>query len=535
MKAKACTRCRQSKLRCNSDITAPGPCSRCLSLDSPCVFDRSFQSTSRTRRLVELEAEVKRLREVAGPTHDVQVPPTDPSMSTRPEITATQPSHLAALADKTIGDVTLTACRVAELFQLFFTQCHPYLPFSMATDPELIYAKSQLLFWAICAVAPAPPPSPGLQPQIQAMLGQVVVSPPRSVEAVQALLILCMWPFPFYSTLGDPSFLYSGIATQIGLQIGLHKPGLAQEFSSRQQVLEVSDEVRTSTWMACYVVGQMQGGRLGVPSPVQVDVPMLDIPDILDRNCPLTALCRISRITIHFTTMIGASTRNATGLLDPPTRIDLVKYFSKEFDKLHESHLHDMSLPIKVAYLTSKLQLWSFILHDDIACSQDVIEFFYQAEEDACAILQIATKESLPNCPFHLTRSVLYSALILIEILASPFSRQPKALYEEVQLAARLLSSASRIEDDHAQRWSRHLQKLVTLRDLKRTPPIRSRMAASIVYDAIRVMKEHLNLSSAERPLGSVIQTSADGSGADFPPEYFDLDGVNWDDLEGLF
>jgi hypothetical protein len=171
MKAKACTRCRQSKLRCDSDAKSPDACTRCRSINKPCIVDRSFQCTSKKRRLLELESEVKRLREAA------------------------------------------------------------------------------------------------------VMVGQVAINPPRSIEVVQVLLVLCMWPFPFYSTLGDPSFPYFGLATQIGLQIGLHRPSLSQEFSSKKQVLDVREDVRKTTWMACYVVNQMQVGRLGVPLSISADYP----------------------------------------------------------------------------------------------------------------------------------------------------------------------------------------------------------------------------------------------------------------------
>ena len=372
-----------------------------------------------------------------------------------------------------------------------------------------------------------------LQPHIKNLVGQIVVDPPRSVEVVQALLILCMWPFPFYSTLSDPSFLYAGLATQISLQIGLHRADRAQEFSSRKQVLEVSDEVRRSTWMACCIVGQMQGpGRLGIPSPVQADVALSSVLDGPSLDCPLTALYRISRLATQFSSLIGASARSPDGLLAPAARIEMVRFFSGELDSFRKSHTLDSSLPIKIAYLTARLQLYSFILHDDISRTQDVIQFYYQAEEDAIASIQLATEQTTPGLPFHLVRAVLYSALVLIEILASPFSQQPKTLYDQVQLAAQYLTSAIRVEDDHASRWSNHLRKLVTLRDLKRTPPIRSRMAASLMYNAIRIMKEHRVIESYTEPESLMLVNRSE---MEISLDNFDLDIINWDELEKLF
>jgi hypothetical protein len=192
-------------------------------------------------------------------------------MSTQFELAAATPN--ACLQDKSLGNVHLTAAQVTELFRVYFLQCHPYLPFTISTDPETTNEKCPLLFWVICAVASSTGTMLDLQPHIQVMVGQVAINPPRSIEVVQALLVLCMWPFPFYSTLGDPSFPYCGLATQIGLQIGLHRPSLSQEFSSKKQVLDVREDVRKTTWMACYVVNQMQVGRLGVPLSISADYP----------------------------------------------------------------------------------------------------------------------------------------------------------------------------------------------------------------------------------------------------------------------
>jgi len=63
MKGKACARCRQCKLRCDSDMAAPASCSRCRGVNAVCVMDTNYQRVSKTRRLMELEAEVTRVRQ----------------------------------------------------------------------------------------------------------------------------------------------------------------------------------------------------------------------------------------------------------------------------------------------------------------------------------------------------------------------------------------------------------------------------------------------------------------------------------------
>jgi len=422
----------------------------------------------------------------------------------------------------------LTAAQVTQCFRTFFLQCHPWLDFSIPTSPEAVYAKNPLLFWVICAVSSSTNTMLKLQPGIQAMIGKVVVNPPRSVETVQALLILCMWPFPFYSTLDDPSFVYCGIATQIALQIGLHRPGLSQEFSKRKEVLEIDDHVRNGTWMACYIVSQTQTARLGLRHPIQADFAflhhILETPEY--SNTSLVGLCHLSRFTAQFTSIIGADAQNQSGLLEPYARIGMVKYFKKELETLQKTHFPKMSQVIELSFLTSRLQLLSFVLHDDIPQSPDIIELFYQADLDASALILTASERNLSRCPFHLARSVLYAALVLIKIVASPYAQQPQVIFDQITLASRTLSTAIKVPNDHAERWSRHLQQLIAIRDFKRTPSVRSRMSASLVYDTIRVLKEHLDATSPapapEFPVWMNPETTAG---------LIDLDGLNWDSL----
>lgn len=215
----------------------------------------------------------------------------------------------------------------------------------------------------------------------------------------------------------------------------------------------------------------------------------------------------------------------------------MVRFFGAELETLQKEHFPDMSQIIEISYLTSKLHLWSFILHEDIPRSSDVIESYYKAEHDAASLILLASEKNLSRCPFHIARSVLYAALTLLRILASPYARQPTVIYDQIMLASRTLSSAVKVSDDHAQRWSKHLQQLVALRDRKRTPPIRARMSASLVYDAIRVMKEHINvpenqqdqqIESAEAVNIPSWMNFETGAGL------LDLDGLDWDDIGAI-
>ena len=62
--------------------------------------------------------------------------------------------------------------------------------------------------------------------------------------------------------------------------------------------------------------------------------------------------------------------------------------------------------------------------------------------------------------------------------------------------------------------------------DFRRTPLVRSRMSASLVYDTLRVLKEHLDVTSpALAPEFPVWMNPEATAGL------MDLDGLNWDSL----
>ena len=74
---------------------------------------------------------------------------------------------------------------------------------------------------------------------------------------VKALCLLCTWPFPTSSTSSDPTFMLSGVMMQLAMQIGLHRPSHAQDFSKFRMELqedELKDRVRT--WAIVTVVSQ---------------------------------------------------------------------------------------------------------------------------------------------------------------------------------------------------------------------------------------------------------------------------------------
>lgn len=503
MRAKACTRCRQLKLGCDADKTAPSACSRCRSLDHPCKFDRKFQRTSKAQQLHELQKEVHQLQKAlsqakcssATAGHSIHHDHPDGPHTAPNLLHANELSNCSRTPDKILGELRLSEIEVTGLFRDFFGRCHIYLPFNIIGSSEALYHSCPLLFWAICMV-PAPPAIRSkLEPQLKGLVSNVILEPPGSVEIVQALLILCMWPPSFSWNRHDSSLLYSGIAIHMGLQLGLHRPTLAREFSLDDDHLQAEPdcETKTTTWLACYIVSQMQVARSGLPLPFPEDSILVAAFDDLKVSPDLSLLCHIYRLLGQSAKVIGTNGPSLSGLVDPITRVNMVMMFRVQFCTLWERLLPYKCNRLEFSFLGARLQLWSFVLHDDIQLSTEVFDIVNMAKEDAMRLLQISCETNLSLVPFYVRRSICYAALMLVKLLRYPCIRSAhETIWDQIELARVSLSSSIGPSDGDVHHGiDRLLQAAPYLEGKGMGPPTQSRMTYSMVFDFIRSYRRH--------------------------------------------
>lgn len=84
------------------------------------------------------------------------------------------------------------------------------------------------------------------------MLSEYLTRSIRSIWTIQALLLLCLWPFPVASQLDDPSWEYCGMAVAAALKMGLDD----SPASWGEAIRPSSDELtwRSKTWLGCLCV-----------------------------------------------------------------------------------------------------------------------------------------------------------------------------------------------------------------------------------------------------------------------------------------
>lgn len=144
---------------------------------------------------------------------------------------------------------------------------------------------------------------------------------------------------------------------------------------------------------------------------------------------------------------------------------------------------------VEFAFLSSRLQLCSFALHEDILFSVDVIGIIYQAEQDAMRLIQIAEK-NLSLVPFYACRSVCYAALILLKLLKYSCVTQHEHIWDHIERARLALGATAKTDGDVHQGIDRLLQAATFLQEKKANPPTQFRMTFSVVFNILRAYQE---------------------------------------------
>ena len=168
---------------------------------------------------------------------------------------------------------------VTDLQDSFRTDYAPQLPFlDKLKSPNAQYVSSPFLFWAIIGVGCR---TYARNPTLLAVLAPAVLAAalstlnsPVTLQTIQALLTLLHWPFPKTSATSDLLYPLTGALINMAMQIGLHLPISAQEFSKVRLSLDTTEiERRARTWGFCQLIHLRSGVPKGSPAPAVFDIP----------------------------------------------------------------------------------------------------------------------------------------------------------------------------------------------------------------------------------------------------------------------
>jgi hypothetical protein len=335
----------------------------------------------------------------------------------------------------TVEDVSLNAGELDSYMSYFFENMHCHFPF--LERPFLqseTLSSSPLLFWTIIAI------SSGfqnralyreLQPIVRRLLALGIFPFAGSQEICQALCLLCLWPFEASQPNDDPTFLYSGMASHIAMQIGLHRPQFKHEFKNVNEPSVKPQETPSSRWMtwcACVFVEHQQASKVGVPSSVrdhwvlQQSLNHTEPDESPQLPCVLRKQLLLALLRDRY--MIAASWDGATasGLCEPPTRLSILQLFSSELDHF-EARSSPLETTTSVLVNATRVHIAGFCLAADMALVEHqalqttIILLLRRGIASAAAILDILTPLPWETLPVHILRAILHAGLLIAQLL----------------------------------------------------------------------------------------------------------------------
>ena len=304
-RTKACTACRQVKLKCNAKDVYPAPCARCVAQDLECRMDSSFKRVPARKQLEEVTNRLMNLQRSLGLNEEFTAPSSSrpsPGGPVRHSQSETHGSHSERLLEHasqglrthsaapsaadsdpaspheskfldsidepaegqwTLGTVTLEYSQVLRLFRHFDKVLWRHAPFVEPLGSlHRLHKTSELLFWTMVLVS-ARLNSDGdsatiwsslIQPH-RALLFSTIFVTKQKLETIHAILLLCTWPYPVLSQFDDPTWLLCGVVIHMAISIGLHKPDHGHEYGLHNNDQIIGDwYCRNMTWMACFAI-----------------------------------------------------------------------------------------------------------------------------------------------------------------------------------------------------------------------------------------------------------------------------------------
>jgi len=144
----------------------------------------------------------------------------------------------------------------------YFEHFHDYFPIIRCRDPDKIYESAPILFWTIIIIAARrfakdETVLPFLTESLPAEVWGAMGNPPLRIGVINALLLLCAWPFTTIRFLRDPSTIFSSIAMSSCFLIGLHTGrGEHPELVNTNFQIHNTDEEATYTWAGFNIISQ---------------------------------------------------------------------------------------------------------------------------------------------------------------------------------------------------------------------------------------------------------------------------------------
>ncbi|KZV73082.1 hypothetical protein PENSPDRAFT_649168 [Peniophora sp. CONT] len=178
---------------------------------------------------------------------------------------ALRPAPLAHEPPAILKDSIVTPALAETLFQSYFTYMNPSV--SLLDDalytPQSTYWRSPFLFTVIVAIASRyshPDLYPIAMTYARRAAAHSFLSGAKRVEAVQAFILLALYPQPVVKWEDDRCFLFLGHAIRLAVDMNLHHPATAR---ARNEAHARELLNRTRCWLNCFNLDRSMGSQYG--------------------------------------------------------------------------------------------------------------------------------------------------------------------------------------------------------------------------------------------------------------------------------
>lgn len=430
---------------------------------------------------------------------------------------------------KRLEDVALTLESIQELHKRFFTLFSPFLPFlNPERTPDEFFRRSPLLFWTIITIGARQYHADrelfsALSGPLTRLVWATMAEIPQSHHVVKALILLCAWPLPTSSTSTDPSFMYCGLMMKIALQIGLHRPSHAQDFSKfRIELREIELQDRVVVWSVCNIVAQRICTLFGQPSMTIYDWTLGPKPIENNPNyelpAPILNRLLIEKFIDKVSRTLYMNEHDPVGLVADSERRQYVSLLSNSYADLEDRLRKDTS-PITRIYLkAAALHLWlsAFFSPPSLpSYREDMLKLYNATTEflEACLSLESESSVSLPssythglslscatNYIFYMMLAAGFSLLKLMHNFLSQVEADTRGAQELLTRTLWALRNMSVVENDLAERLSEVLAQVWKSGRVRAEPShnigeqsyddslqlkVKCRMSMSLVFDSV--------------------------------------------------
>ncbi|KAF5518549.1 Regulatory protein LEU3 [Colletotrichum aenigma] len=390
--------------------------------------------------------------------------------------------------------------------------------------PHEYYELSGLLFWVIISIGARrlksqPTLLPKLARNVIDLLWRTVRTAPYSVHVVQAIALICTWPFPTSSSTSDPTFMLTGLMIQMGVQMGLNRPVDAQDFSKAPLELTEKELAEwTRTWEACMIVSQSATIGCGLQTPLQQYGSGIsqdngvrnDIESAVD-NAKFKYNLMIETFRSRVTMALMDQPRDARH--QPATRERLILYrlFNKEITEIEGKNLNISSATeVKTWHSTAaRLHLHAFYLFDHASSEgyeERICALYVTASSliDSSRMLDERQVQFFDYCPFFCYQIFVCASMIVLRIASNGHFRSLVDATEGMKLveaSITALRKMSVVNNDLPARLGDVIGFFCALPDPTKIggttvediqlKQVRNRLSVSVVHDFLATWRKH--------------------------------------------